>query len=87
MIDIYFFNCNDSIQARQDAGLDHVVAARVQQYNNAVELIFAICTKEERSTAGRFIVLLWSIWKNMNEQVWNAVKAAGTSIGIKATQD
>ncbi|KAK2388665.1 Ribonuclease H superfamily protein [Trifolium repens] len=82
-----FFNCNDSIQARRAAGLDHVVAARAHHYNNATHMIFAICNEEERSTAGRFAVLLWSIWKNRNEQVWNAFKVAGTSVGIKAMQD
>jgi hypothetical protein len=82
-----FFNCNDSIQARRAAGLDHVVAARAHHYNNAAHMIFAICNEEERSTAGRFAVLLWSIWKNRNEQVWNAFKVASTSVGIKAMQD
>jgi hypothetical protein len=33
------FHCNDSILASQSAGLEHVVAARLQQYNTVKEVI------------------------------------------------
>ncbi|KAK2449324.1 hypothetical protein QL285_008530 [Trifolium repens] len=57
-----FFNCHESIQAIQSAGLDH----------------------EDRATAGRFAVLMWTLWKNRNDKVWNDVKEAGRSLGFKA---
>jgi hypothetical protein len=79
-----FFNCHDSIHARQSAGLDHLVAARVQHISNAAELIFSTCSEEDCDIAGQFAMLLWTLWKNRNEKVWNNVKEAGRSLGFKA---
>jgi hypothetical protein len=44
-----FFNCHDSIQALQTAGLEHIVAARAECFQLASELIFSICTEEDRT--------------------------------------
>jgi ribonuclease HI len=79
-----FFNCHESIQAIQSAGLDHVITARTQHFSTVAELIFSICTNEDRATAGRFAVLMWTLWKNRNDKVWNDVKEAGRSLGFKA---
>jgi ribonuclease HI len=81
-----FFNCNDSILALQTAGLDHLVTARVHRFHTATELIFSICSEEDRATAGCFALILWTVWKNRNDKVWNDVKESGRSIGIKVLQ-
>jgi ribonuclease HI len=81
-----FFNCNDSILALQTAGLDHLVTARVHRFRTATELIFSICSEEDRATAGCFALILWTVWKNRNDKVWNDVKESGRSIGIKVLQ-
>ncbi|CAJ2647461.1 unnamed protein product [Trifolium pratense] len=80
------FNCNDSAQARQAAGLEQVIAARLQHFTTAPEVILAMCHGEDKNTAGQFAMLLWILWNNRNDKVWNNSKEPGRSLGIKATQ-
>jgi ribonuclease HI len=80
------FLCSDSVQARQFAGLDHIISARVQQHSNAKDMILDICANEDVNTAGQFAVLIWTLWKNRNNSVWNNEKETGRSLGIKARQ-
>jgi hypothetical protein len=40
----------------------------------------------DRNTAGCFAMLLWILWKNRNDKVWNDVKETGRSLGFKALQ-
>ncbi|MCH80744.1 hypothetical protein A2U01_0001517, partial [Trifolium medium] len=44
----------ESVQARQAAGLDLVITARLQQFQSASEVINDICCGEDRDTAGLF---------------------------------
>jgi ribonuclease HI len=81
-----FFMCNDSVQARQTAGLENVIAPRLLHYNNVKDVIFDVCTREDQQVAGAVAVLLWSIWNNRNSCVWNEIKETGRSIGFKAWQ-
>jgi hypothetical protein len=81
-----FFNCNDSFQAIQTARLDHLISARVQNVATVSELILAICHDEEYNTAGQFSMLLWTLWNNRNDKVWNGTQEAGRRLGYKALQ-
>jgi ribonuclease HI len=81
-----FINCNDSLLARQAAGLDHLVAARAHRFHTLPELIFSVCNEEDFSLAGQFAMMLWILWQNRNEMVWNEKKEAGRSMGFKAMQ-
>ncbi|GAU27275.1 hypothetical protein TSUD_125560 [Trifolium subterraneum] len=81
-----FFTCNDSIHARQAAGLEHVISTRLQQLRTTQEVIFNICKGEDRMIAGQFAVLLWTLWNNRNDKVWNESRTPGRSLGIKASQ-
>jgi hypothetical protein len=78
------FTCSDSIQARQSAGLEHIIAARIQQFGNVSEVIHDICSTEDTKVAGLFAYLVWMLWKNRNNSVWNNEKELGRSLGIKA---
>jgi hypothetical protein len=80
------FDCAESLRARQFAGLDHVVSNRIQHFNNTKDLILDVCAKEDTTTAGQFAVLIWMIWKNRNNSVWNNEKEHGRNIGISARQ-
>jgi ribonuclease HI len=82
----FLFNCVDSVQGRIFAGLDHVVTNRIQQFSNAKELILDICAKEDTHTAGQFAFLIWLLWKNRNNSVWNNEKETGRCLGVKAQQ-
>jgi ribonuclease HI len=81
-----FLTCNDSVLARQTAGLDHIVTARVQSCQTLSEIIFTICQEESRSTAGQFATLLYSVWNNRNNKVWNDKQESGRNIGVKSMQ-
>jgi ribonuclease HI len=78
------FDCEASIHARNSAGLDHVILPRLQQHVNARDLIFAVCSDEDRDTAGLFAMLLSVIWSNRNSKVWNESSESGRMLGFKA---
>jgi hypothetical protein len=65
------FTCHDSIQARQAAGLENVIAPRLQHHDSAKDLILEVCAVENRNTAGAVAMLLWTVWNNRNSSVWN----------------
>ncbi|PNX94194.1 cytochrome p450 [Trifolium pratense] len=75
---------SDSIQARHAAGLEHVIAARSMQVQTAEELIKSICQGEDKDTAGLFAMLVWVLWNNRNNSVWQDTKEEGSSLGFKA---
>jgi ribonuclease HI len=81
-----FFSCNDNVQASQVAGLDNVIAPRLLHHNNVKDVIFEVCAGENQQIAGAVAVLLWSIWNNRNNCVWNEIKETGRSIGFTAWQ-
>jgi ribonuclease HI len=74
------------VQARQVAGLDNVIAPRLLHHNNVKDVIFEVCAGENQQIAGAVAVLLWSIWNNRNNCVWNEIKETGRSIGFTAWQ-
>jgi ribonuclease HI len=80
------FNCVESSLARQSAGLEHIVSTRLQRFNNAKDLILDICATEEAAIAGQFACLVWAIWQNRNNSVWNSTKEPGRGIGVKSRQ-
>ncbi|MCH90935.1 hypothetical protein A2U01_0011858, partial [Trifolium medium] len=60
--------------------------ARMQQYHTAHDVIKSICHDMDMDTAGLFAVLLWVLWNNRNDKVWNGSMEAGRSLGLKARQ-
>ncbi|GAU36151.1 hypothetical protein TSUD_316800 [Trifolium subterraneum] len=85
-IDMYFFTCNNSVLARQTAGLDQIIATRLQRFRTAREVIMAICNEGDCKTTGQVAMLLWTLWNNRNDKVWNDSITPGRSLGIKASQ-
>jgi hypothetical protein len=80
------FNCFESLQAIQYAGPYHVINTRIQRHNNANVLILDVYATEDANTAGQFTFLIWLIWKNRNNSVWNNEKDSGRGLGVKARQ-
>jgi hypothetical protein len=50
-------DCEVSAEARRAAGLESIVETRVQQVNNAQEMVYAICSCEDKDMAGMFAML------------------------------
>ncbi|PNX57741.1 pentatricopeptide repeat-containing protein, partial [Trifolium pratense] len=80
------FSCNYSIQAIQYAGLEHIVLSRMQQFCSVQAVIHDICSVEDNDTAGTFAMLVWVLWNNRNNSVWNSSKEPGQSLGFKTRQ-
>jgi hypothetical protein len=78
------FTCNVSEQARQASGLEHVLLPRLQQLQSTKDIIFSICQQEDKNMAGRFALLVWTLWNNRNAMVWNNTKDTGRNLGIKS---
>jgi ribonuclease HI len=78
------FCCNNSVLASQASGIHHHIAAHIQQHGTAKEVIKAICKQEDSSVAGRFAMLVWIIWNNRNNIVWNEASESGRNLGIKS---
>ncbi|CAJ2676822.1 unnamed protein product [Trifolium pratense] len=43
-----------------------------------------ICSSEDKTTAGLFAMLVWTLWNNRNNRVWNETSEPGRSLGTKA---
>ncbi|PNX78963.1 ribonuclease H, partial [Trifolium pratense] len=82
----FLFNCSDSVEARIAAGLDCIIADRVRHMSTAEEVLLDICKNEDRDVAGKFAMLVWSLWNNRNSKVWNGEHDGGRCIGVKASQ-
>ncbi|GAU49158.1 hypothetical protein TSUD_407040 [Trifolium subterraneum] len=68
------------------AGLAHIITNSVLNFHNAADLLLNICSLEDSSTAGRVAALIWSIWKNRNDAVWNNAKLRPEQVGYNALQ-
>jgi ribonuclease HI len=78
------FGCTDSMQAWQIAGLGEVLSRHIQHGMEVSSAIHAICSREEKETAGLFAMVAWVLWNNRNNKVWNDVAEPGRSLGFKA---
>ncbi|GAU16454.1 hypothetical protein TSUD_118030 [Trifolium subterraneum] len=54
------------------AGLSSVLHNATYQQTNAMDRIFAVCSNESSDTVGRVVMLLWCIWHNRSDKLWNA---------------
>ncbi|GAU16642.1 hypothetical protein TSUD_325920 [Trifolium subterraneum] len=66
-----FFRCVVARDSWCAAGLSSVLHNGVYQQSNAMDRIFAMCSNESSDTVGRVAMLLWSIWHNRNDKLWN----------------
>jgi hypothetical protein len=46
----------------------------------------AICTGEDKMKADLFATVVWILWNNRNNRVWNNVAELGRSLSFKAKQ-
>jgi ribonuclease HI len=79
-------SCPATIEARRSAGLEEVIASRVTRHTTAAELIFDVCSTADRDLAGRFATLIWSLWQNRNNKIWQNEQECGRRLGINAHQ-
>ncbi|GAU12587.1 hypothetical protein TSUD_131970 [Trifolium subterraneum] len=66
-----FFRCAVARDSWSAAGLSSVLHNATYQQTNVMDRIFAVCGNESRDTVGRVAMLLWCIWHNRNDKLWN----------------
>jgi ribonuclease HI len=78
------FACEFSTQGRQTTGLENILAPWIHSGRNLKEVILGICSHVDSATAGLFATLVWVLWSNRNNCVWNNTKEQGRDLGYKA---
>jgi hypothetical protein len=78
------FECTNSVAAWQNAGLFACLQPRLQRCSTVKEVLFYICCHEEKEMAGKIAMLIWVMWNNRNNCVWNGEKEIGQQLGYKA---
>ncbi|GAU49722.1 hypothetical protein TSUD_25900 [Trifolium subterraneum] len=66
-----FFRCTVARDSWCAAGLSSVLHNAAYQQSNARDRIFVVCSNERNDTVGRVAMLLWCIWHNRNDKLWN----------------
>jgi hypothetical protein len=69
------FGCTASSQSWTAAGLSSIINSRLLEFTDVKNLIHDICSKENKELAGRFAVMVWSLWNNRNNWIWNNEKS------------
>ncbi|MCH95897.1 ribonuclease H protein, partial [Trifolium medium] len=76
-----FFNCPIARESWCAAGLSSILQNIAYQQTNAMDRVFALCTNENSATVGRVAMLLWGIWHNRNDKIWNDNVQVPSQIG------
>ncbi|GAU24809.1 hypothetical protein TSUD_157220 [Trifolium subterraneum] len=66
-----FFRCAVARDSWSAAGLSSVLHNATYQQTNVMDRIFTICSNESSDNVGRVAMLLWCIWHNRNDKLWN----------------
>ncbi|GAU25843.1 hypothetical protein TSUD_31070 [Trifolium subterraneum] len=66
-----FFRCAVARDSWSAAGLSYVLHNATYQQTNVMDRIFAVCSNESSDIVGRVAMLLWCIWHNRNDKLWN----------------
>jgi ribonuclease HI len=80
----FIYGCEYSRNAWLAAGLHNIIEPYIQQATSAKEFIMKLCRYCDRDDAGRAAVLVWILWQNRNNFVWNQEKDHGQHLGNKA---
>ncbi|MCH94979.1 cytochrome P450, partial [Trifolium medium] len=64
--------------------LEEFIPQTAQQANSTAACIRDICRNAHNFTAGKVAMLIWVLWNNRNNCVWNNTKESGQQLGYKA---
>ncbi|MCH85965.1 ribonuclease H protein [Trifolium medium] len=81
-----FFNYESIIEAWCAMGIDHILHPRLSECQSIRDFIFHTCCHDNKQLAGKMALLLWTIWQNRNNMVWNDNKQHARQIGMQAAQ-
>jgi hypothetical protein len=78
------FGCSVSQQVWSEAGLEEVITPRLHVVIDVNSVLFNICRSEDDVTVGNIAMVVWNIWYNRNNYVWNGVKDSAKDIAGRA---
>ncbi|PNY09255.1 ribonuclease H [Trifolium pratense] len=70
----FLYECENSRNAWQRAGLEHIITQHAQQANTTKECILHLCQFGDRNEAGKVATLIWFLWQNKNNWIWNLLR-------------
>jgi ribonuclease HI len=79
-----FVSCDGVREAWHVMELSNFIQSRLQTNNNMRDFIFDICRHGSDLEASRAAVLLWFIWNNRNNTVWNDSSLSPQQLGVQA---
>ncbi|XP_058733855.1 uncharacterized protein LOC131605526 [Vicia villosa] len=79
-----FFGCISTFQSWRAAGLLALIDSCIHSFHDAKSLIFDVCSREDRRDAGRFAMVLESLWRSRNNVVWQDDREDAIRIGLQA---
>jgi hypothetical protein len=79
-----FFTCPRIMPCWEAAGLRNILVHGTQNFNNAADLLFDICSHNDSNIAGQVATLMWHIWQSRNDVVWNNTQFSPTQIGLQS---
>jgi hypothetical protein len=79
-----FFNCEVVREAWHVMELANFIHPRLQTFNNIRDFIFYMCRSGSDFNASKAAVLMWFIWQNRNNKVWNDSILSAQQIGVQA---
>jgi ribonuclease HI len=79
-----FIGCEAIKEAWHSMGLHNIIQSHVNNCHDFCDLMFNICRNEAKQIAGKIAVMLWCIWQNRNNFVWNNNKMSAQQIGMQA---
>jgi hypothetical protein len=71
---VKMITCPQVARSWAAAGLNNVILHRLNNFNNAADLVFDVCSQEDQNVAGRVATLIWNLWQNRNKEVCNNSK-------------
>jgi hypothetical protein len=79
------FACDTSCSCWEweQAGLTHILQQLMQHFSSVIEVMMDICSVEEKSVAGHVAMVMWVVWNNRNNWLWNGQKRFATQLGNK----
>ncbi|KAJ1418166.1 Ribonuclease H-like superfamily [Sesbania bispinosa] len=81
-----FFGCMNSIACWQKAGMWQLLEQPVSVSEGFQETAFFLLSSLQYNMKHKFAMVLWSLWKQRNEKVWEGVQRATSEVVTRAQE-
>ncbi|XP_058765928.1 uncharacterized protein LOC131639449 [Vicia villosa] len=76
-----FFGCPGTNSCWTSANLHDTVAPLINHSDDIKSLILKVCSVVDRKVAGRFAIMIETLWQNRNNFIWNNKKEEASKLG------